>query len=715
MCHRLVLLTFVAIASSRAGLAQLPTPELHGFSQFVFSVGTESIIRGHGSNLEEPRAVVAGNAGVSGECVKVSTSLIAEDRQPNGEIRLRVAADAAPGLVPLRLRGRFGISNSVHVLAVASPVHVVNDDVSNVAAAQRLEPGKVFDVKLLPAKRTYFRIDLKEGDQVRLAGYVEPTHSDAIVDCTVFGPQGREVAESRSIRRWPAAAEFIASSTGSYVVALNDFLHRGGDLYRVAFEIGVGNAAQPPELELDRLMRPSLKAGANSLVHDQISRAYAFESQAPPVGEQPSSIPFSQTLDLSNGPAEVDFDAAAGQRLIIEARSYQLGQLTDPRIDLYQWKSESEPPVRVAENDDRPFVGSNDLRVRGFDPLLDWTAPETARYRVRVSDNGSGQAATGARSAIISVVPHAPRFSLIAIPAFPHKDRRVARPFGGRILKGDRYAIRVLVLRQPGFGSPVHIDVEGLPDSLQSEPAVLAPTMPESVITIVANEDAADWAGGVKIVGRPLDEKHEPLTERAVEAHYAQVINCTTPQRNAIETALVEDFMIALTGDDLAPIAIQLGGDAPIEAVQGASVKVPVTVVRRAGGVNDCTLRAQNLPPKMKVGDVKVPKDKSASEFELKIPADLPPGPYSLWMQAETKIKWRRNPQSLTRAESYLTQLKNSLETDTPKIEKAKLEAAIKTQAALVEQRKNQSAEKDITVWVPTNPLRFTVVPAKSE
>lgn len=714
MCDRLALLTLVALVSCQTSLAQLPTPELHGLSQFIFSVGTDSVVRGHGSNLDEPRGVLSGKDGVSGEPVQVSTSLLADDPQPNGEIRLRVAADATPGLVPLRVRGRFGVSNPINGLVVASPTQVINEDRSNVAAARVAEPGRVFDVKLLPAKRTYFRINLNKGDPLRLAAYVEPTVSDAIVDCTVIDPEGREVTKARSTRRWPAAVELVASSSGAYIVVLNDFLHRGGDLYRVAFEVGVGSAPQTPELELDRLMRPDVDAAASALVHDQLAKAYSFTSEAVPGGELPEPIPFSRQVDLSSGSAEVDFDAEAGQRLIIEARSYQLEQLTDPRIDLYQLKSESEPPARVAQNDDRPFIGSNDLRVRGFDPLLDWTASAAGRYRVRVSDNGSGSSAWGARSAIVSVVPYEPRFSLVAVPVFPHKDRNAARPFGARVTKGGRFGIRVLALRQPGFGSAVQVDAEGLPESLRSEPVILAPNMTESVLTVVADEDAAEWAGLIRIVGRPLNKDQQPIVDQQVEAHYAAVINGKTPHRNAIETALCNDLAVALTDEDLAPVTISLGEADPINVAQGSSVKVPVNVTRRAGGINDCTLRAQNLPPKVKVGDVKVPKDKSAVEFELKIPADLPPGPYSLWMQAETKIRWRRNPQSLTRAESYLAQLNTALETGTPSIEKAKLETAIKSQTAVVEQLKKQTAEKDVAVWVPTNPLRFSVIPAKS-
>lgn len=705
---------FCNVVFCAAVFAQLPTPELHGFTQVVFTVGTESIIRGHGLNLDEPRAVSTDHARVTANCVQVSSSLLSDDQQPNGEIRIGVESDAEPGLVPVRLRGRFGISNPVNLLVVRSPVHVINEDLSNIAAAHTVEPGNVYDVKLYPAKRSCFQIDLKQGSHLRLAAYVDPSHSDAIVGCVVFDPDGREVDRTRSTRHWPAEADMIAETSGRYTIAFNDFLNLGGDLYRFVFELGVGNASPTPELELDRLLRPDLSNSPSPPVYNSIAKAYAFETELPISNERSSPIPLSKLIDLSNGSAEIDFEAAAGQRLIIEARSQQLEQLTDPRIDVFYLKPNAALPIHVAENDDRPFVGSNDLRVRGLDPLLDWTVSETGRYRIRISDNGSGQIQSGSRSAYVSVVPYEPRFALLASPVFPHKDRSTARPFGGRLLKGGRYAVRVIALRQPGFNSAIEIDAQGLPDFLHSEPVVLAANMNESVLTVVASDDAEAWAGAVQIVGHPLDKNQRPMELHAVEAHYATVVNGKTPHRNAIETVLADHLEIALTAEDLAPMAIQLGGADPIEVAQGGTVKIPTSLTRRSGGVNDCVLRAQNLPPKIKQGDVTIPKDKSSIEFDLKITSDLQPGPYSFWMQAETKVKWRRNPQALRRAELYLHQLNTALETGMPTIEKTKLEVAVKAQSAIVAQLKKQTAEKDITVWVPTNPIRINVVPAKS-
>ena len=51
------------------------------------------------------------------------------------------------------------------------------------------------------------------------------------------------------------------------------------------------------------------------------------------------------------------------------------------------------------------------------------------------------------------------------------------------------------------------------------------------------------------------------------------------------------------------------------------------------------TLRFRDLPPFVKLPELKLEGEASQSEFELSIPAEAPPGLYQCWAQAETKVK----------------------------------------------------------------------------
>ena len=64
-------------------------------------------------------------------------------------------------------------------------------------------------------------------------------------------------------------------------------------------------------------------------------------------------------------------------------------------------------------------------------------------------------------------------------------------------------------------------------------------------------------------------------------------------------------------------------------------------------------LRGRDLPPGVSIGDVNIAADQSEASCEFKVNGGAAIGTYSIWMQAETKIKVKPNPQALARAQEY--------------------------------------------------------------
>ena len=111
---------------------------------------------------------------------------------------------------------------------------------------------------------------------------------------------------------------------------------------------------------------------------------------------------------------------------------------------------------------------------------------------------------------------------------------------------------------------------------------------------------------------------------------------------------------------------------------------------------------------------------------ELKINKDALTGEYTFWMQNETKIKWRSNPQAHERAEAYLKKLKQakddlasqsttSASEQTRPLDASQLEAAIESQTKVVEAVAKQTAAKDITVWLPSTSVRVHLLPQPNQ
>ena len=82
-------------------------------------------------------------------------------------------------------------------------------------------------------------------------------------------------------------------------------------------------------------------------------------------------------------------------------------------------------------------------------------------------------------------------------------------------------------------------------------------------------------------------------------------------------------------------------------------------LIRREGGKAACTVRQRDLPPGVTAADVAIAADKSEAEFEFKVSPKAVAGTYSLWLQTETKIKTKLNPQLVERLQQYRAYLQS--------------------------------------------------------
>ena len=146
------------------------------------------------------------------------------------------------------------------------------------------------------------------------------------------------------------------------------------------------------------------------------------------------------------------------------------------------------------------------------------------------------------------------------------------------------------------------------------------------------------------------------------------------------------------------------------EVKKGESVSLPIKLTRREGGNGSCVLRPRDLPPGVTAGEVTIAADKSDANLELKTTAGAAAGTYSLWLQAETKIKLKPNPQALQRAQQYRAHLQSLHDDPAQAANLDSIKSAIAEADKKVEAAKSAANEQELTVFIPTSNATFRVV-----
>ena len=277
---------------------------------------------------------------------------------------------------------------------------------------------------------------------------------------------------------------------------------------------------------------------------------------------------------------------------------------------------------------------------------------------------------------------------------------------GSNLLRGGTEVVRLLVNRKHGYAGPIDIEVLGLPDQITCSALSIPPDANSGVLILAAAEDAPAWCGSLSIVGKGATQSR--LIERNAQPH--AVSAKASAEMNRVHSRACDDLVILVNDNDVAPLSVRLGNSNELEIRQGASLKVPVNLTRRPGGIGACVARPLEFPSKLSMTEITIPADKSEGEIELKAASETPVGSYSIQLQAETKVKWRTNPQALTRAEGHLAKLEQMREQDSPEADRASLENAINNQKQAIERLKQETAEREFTVWIASPPTIVRVL-----
>lgn len=707
MLHlRLTLALLFAVAASSAS-AEFPVVELHSLSQPVAQQATQFRLTPVGNHTQELDHLLFSASGITAAPVTQAEFPLSEIQLPTGEFQVNVDPQATAGLVDVRAGGRFGMSNPRRLLVTESQVLAGAVDNSQPALAQPLLPGKIYWQTFQPQALRYFRISLKAGQRFRAAAYARQIDSRAIPAMVLIDAAQAEQARSRGKRSWPAEIDFVAEASGEFELAVYDFLYRGGTDYAYLLEVSTTEPGQEPQqLELDRLLRdvmPLRETRANSTVQPQQDALATtpYQEDSPSLLE----LPFETQGVLGSSPTCCDFMASKSQALVFDLHSSQLGQLTDPNLVVYRVTEDSESAglklQQLAAQDDAPAWGGRTPR----DVYLSWTAPEDGRYRVVIHDQEGGRRPADSRGYHLHVRSPQPGFDVQAAWRYPNENQALNRQVGNQLMRGGHLAIAIQVFRRDGHNAPINVTAYDLPEGITAQPTIIPAGRSDATLILAASEQCTAWQGAIKIRGTSSVGDNTLV----VEAMPRCVVWAGIPTDNALRTRPTGELWTRVNATDMAPLAIAPASGDVLEATAGETIDIPIELTRRSGGAASCLLRGKDLPPKCTLGDITIAADKSQAVAKLNIAADAPPGEYTFWMLGETKVKWRPNPQSLTRLETHLATLQQRLK-EAPTPQKAEIAAAIENLTPRIAASTKATAEQELTVWLPSSPVRIHII-----
>lgn len=728
-----------------AVLAQLPVTQMRVLYPPMIQAGATATVEVLGQKpLDEIDRLVFSHPGISANVIPGESHPLTGSIQPQyGKFNVSVSGDVPTGFYEAWGVGRNGASVS-RVFWVAPRAQIAAPQAASAdQPVPQLTPAGIVVDRYAAAKVQRYDLPLEAGKKVRVSVVDAKIDSRALTELQVLDPNSRPIAAARSTGREGASVEITPAQSGTYRVELRDVIYRGGDEFFYALILDPADApkidiASPAWNDRDHLAKAlSPSAGqlpiARQLTALGLSRCLTseqafFTSEADRAEPLPVTLPclISGTFGTSATGQAFEFTAKKGEAYWIDVASQQLDQNTDPHLSIFKVSaapataataaaagSASASAVkldRIAEQDDPAPLGSVPFRIVRADPSLRFDVPEDATYRIVVRDQLASNAATAGGKFLISVRKPQPALQIVAAWASPINNQAQAQPIGNNLMLGSTAAIRIVINRCDGLTGPVEISCEGLPTGVSASPVIIPADRDEGHLVVTCAEQAASFAGPIKLVARSTADPNVPSQVLAAALTWEPI-----PSWNALERRLSGQLVLAVNDKDTAPISMSAGDGQTLVMARGGKLPLPIKLTRRGGGKDKVTLRAQNLPAKVTLADVPIEAAASEAKPELQIAPDAPLGESTFWLQAETKVKFRNNPQAFERAEAERAQLEK-LQKDPAQAEKKDaIAAALKAATDRVNQLKTETAEKDVPVFLPTNTVRLKIVDAPVE
>ncbi len=704
-------LTGSLLADVSRGFGQYGPTQLFSLSQSGGQAGTSFDLHVVGGNqLVEIDSLHFSNPAITAELKSLDPLPFTEQQVPQyGHFVVTIPNELASGRYEVRAKGRHGISNPRALLISNLPNEAPSQVSHDATSPTPLKIGTLLHAKASIAEVDYYLVNIAEHQPLQLELLAQRLDSRIIGRLKLLDPHGREVGSARGADDFdPILRTTENLPAGNYLLAVHDLLYRGGDEYHYQL------LARPVE-EACSLVKPA-PAAEGQLPEEWPTRAFAIQNldsldHEVPASDspQPVAIPFVSTQCFADQQRDsiFQFSAKEGDLLGIDVVSQRVGEPSDARLIVSRIEQqESGVPKlhQVLNVDDCQSVSDGAINLISTDPVALLKVPATAQYQLAVRDLDVGQSLSRIQAFRLSVAPPQPGFDLLAYRVFPHSDVNQTQPFGSKLVRDGSELLRIFVVRRDGWNGAVKVRCEGLPPGVSSREVFIAANQSHAQMTLKASDSATAAATPIRVIGRAR-------MVRSSAKLWPQPFN-GAKARGGISFSLGSHRVSGFRYRSKIrhPFRARLGDDTVVEAKKGESLKLPVQLIRREGGQGAVVVRPRDLPAGVKCRELTIAAEKSEGELEIQVESGAAPGTYSLWMQCETKMKWKSNPQELERAQQYRSLLQ-SLHDDPAQVANLDaIKAAIAEADKRVEAAKATANEKELTVFLPTSNANIRVV-----
>jgi hypothetical protein len=400
-------------------------------------------------------------------------------------------------------------------------------------------------------------------------------------------------------------------------------------------------------------------------------------------------------------PGDVDhfrFEAKKGEEIVIEAIGERMGFQVDPYLVVNQViaKEEGEEIKRLTAQDrvDASLL-ANVFETKTDDPQFHLTVPDDGLYEVVLRDRY--WESRGAANLVYRLsIRHArPDFRLVAVPEAP----TAGNTWPAGLRKGDHFPLRVFAFRRDGFDGPIRVSAMDLPEGLACPDVIIGEKQTSAALVIAASEEApAGWhqVGLQGTANVPRDGEPQSVTRNVRGGTIVWSIGNNIPAISRIT-----DRVSVTVIEEPAPFQVVTDVHT-VEARQGEEISVPVKLLKRQDFDDKVTLNAQGIPDKTNIefknGEIDKGKDEQTLTITLK--KDAVPGTYTLWLKAQGKVSYSRNPERAERLAKAHEEAKQKLEAAKQAVEQAGKDkeqavAALEKAGKQVEEMQSVLAERE--------------------
>ncbi len=529
-----------------------------------------------------------------------------------------VAKEVPAGLYDVRVAGKFGLSNPRVFQVGALPEIISNDKHGTRETALEIVIPSVVNGIAGSQRDDWFKLAAKKGQKILLRCWAEELDSKMVPALAIYDASGRELHRERH----QPVLEWQAKEDGPLFVQLNDYLYKGGAEFFYRLEIR--EASPAPRIAKDDLFWPLAKGTAPEV--------------EPNDAAHPQAITLPCEISGSFFPArDVDvfsFSAQKGDLWWVEVTSQRLGLKTNPRLVIQH----NDKDV-LELNDGPPVPGLPDFDGSHLDPVGKFEVKEDGEYKLSLRDLAN-VAADPARRYQLSIRKAAPDFALVAIPV-PPKENKAGKDFTGPVVtvwnhnvrRGEMLPVRVIVLRRDGFDGEIHITAEGLPPGVTCSETVVSGEVQDTMLFLRASEDAATFAGTIKVVGISAGVKHEAWGTTTL--WNLGVSDFIEPSR----WRFTQEIALGVVTDEVFPVALKTDGK-PIEATTKDKVKIHVKIERSKDFKEPVKYKAAGIAGLEKSSEFASAATVGEMDNEVDLaPLKLKPGTFTLWFTGGVKMK----------------------------------------------------------------------------